>query len=860
MKIRTTKKKMIALWLLLCFRLPVAFPQASQYGLKFHAYSYEPEMRTGLDLSPDDFFSFPEGFAVSFDVKFEFKEAHTYGYVFRVGDKNGHKIDFVLGDKNVSFSSSIGNIVFVKTFDEVELLPEQWMTIRLEVNIKKSELCIRIGNVARRWITPEVKNFNKVRIVFGKNNYPETQAVDVPEMTIRELKIENRTTTLYRWKLAKYAADGVYDELKNRFAKCENPDWVLTQNRIWKKESSFTCTGNPYITYNPDENIIAIADRRLFYRFSLNGNQLTTQPLTNQLSYTQYANQLIYNPADANYYTYNLVKEGEGQEFAAFDQTTGAWDKTTPHTNYSDYWHHNRYFSTKHNRLYLFGGYGHHKYRQDVFTYDVSNRRWERQMLTGDSIEPRYLSGLGVIDDHRLLRFGGYGSKSGHQELSPQHYYDACLIDLQTMTAKKIWTMETPPENFVVSNSLVVDTANNCFYALCYPFTKFNTAVLLHKFSLTQPVYEALADTIPLGFKDTWSFVDLFMDRTNHRLIAVTSSPLETDSLAAVSIYSLSCPPIGEADLYQSVKPDGKASATLFVILTGCFLLTAMMLVLFRKKRQTDAVKPEETIAETVAVTENISGISTIKPVRKQFISLFGGFQVIDKNGVDLTTEFKPLVKNLFLLILLSTIKNGKGISFRKLKEILWFDMTEESANNNRGVAMSKIRQIMKQVGNIRFLKKGVYWMVEFGDDIRCDYYEALVLMQTIKESTDLNTGDLKKLLAIVSEGELLPNMQIDWADTFKSDFSNDFVDLLVPLLDREETQFSDSLYIDLANAIFIHDPLNEDALRLKCSILVKMGKNGLAKNAYTAFIKEYSAWFAVDYKYSFDQLISYRD
>jgi hypothetical protein len=74
-----------------------------------------------------------------------------------------------------------------------------------------------------------------------------------------------------------------------------------------------------------------------------------------------------------------------------------------------------------------------------------------------------------MLSDRRLLRFGGHGSQSGIQELSPQHYYDAYAIDIETLTAEKIWTLETPDENFVVSNSLIVDTATHSFYALCYP-------------------------------------------------------------------------------------------------------------------------------------------------------------------------------------------------------------------------------------------------------------------------------------------------------------------------------------------------------------------------------------------------------
>ncbi|KAA6310617.1 hypothetical protein EZS27_038108, partial [termite gut metagenome] len=319
-------------------------------------------------------------------------------------------------------------------------------------------------------------------------------------------------------------------------------------------------------------------------------------------------------------------------------------------------------------------------------------------------------------------------------------------------------------------------------------------------------------------------------------------------------------PPFSKADLYQPEKSKNKI---LEIILISVFWGGASFFFsLFYKKRRMKTADQmniqSDTITEIDNDTEITFGISTIRSARKQGIYLFGGFQLIDKDGNDLTIEFKPLVKNLFLLVLLNTLKNGKGISFLKLKEILWFDKNEESANNNRGVAMTKIRQILENVGEVKFNKQGGYWSIEFGNEFYCDYYEALILSRKIKKNAEAtNIDDVKRLVSIVSGGELLPSVQIEWIDAFKSDFSNDLVDLFMDLIRKKGTEFSDAIYIDIANAIFIHDPLNEDALKLKCAVLVKLGKNGLARNTYLTFTKEYTAWFGVSYKYSFDQVIN---
>jgi two-component SAPR family response regulator len=829
--------------------------QKIQYGLKFNSNNYEPEARTSLNLTPEGYLSFPEGFSMTFDAKFHFKDVHIYGYIFRIMNDKGNTIDLVIGDTNLVFSMPSGGIASNNTLADVNIIPNQWIPIRINADIEKEELKIIVGRYVKKWNTSEIRGFNSVEIVFGKINEQNKQVIDVPDMTIKNLEIADLSgKPKYSWKLSMHASDGVYDDLKRHFAKCENPNWLLDNYGIWKKETIFNTKRTPYLSYDFDRNRIAVADQHSFYTFSVKDSRLEKQAVNKKLSYTITANQMIYNPLDSNFYTYNLIKENDAREFVPFDRSEGKWGITTAHENHTDYRHHNRYFSSKYNRLYLFGGYGHLKYKEGVFVYDVNSGSWSKMVLKGYTPTPRYLSGMGKIDEDHLLLFGGYGSETGDQALQAQFYYDCYIVDIRTMEAQRLWTLENPVENFVVSNSLVVDTANKSFYALCYPLMKSNSMISLYKFSLEKPEYEVMAGQMPIKFNDVLSYVDLFLDKAGNKLIAATFAP-DRETEANISIYSMSYPPLKKSDIYQTAKE--KESFPVFR-LTLLLLFSALVLILFfiRKKKKQMVLrgignKTEE--GNSVA----IAGINTVKQLQKQTIYLFGGFQVVDKQGNDITADFKPLLKNLFLLILLNTIRNGKGISFSKLKEILWFDKSEEKAHNNRGVALSKIRQIMENVGDIRFNKKGTYWSVEFGEEIYCDYYEALILIKKIKENKETTILDIKRLLAIVTVGELLPNTQVEWADTFKSDFSNEFVDLILYLIRQESAVFSDNMYVEMANAMLVHDPLNEDALKLKCKVLVKMGKNGLAGNTYTAFVKEYAVLFGMEYKYSFDQIVN---
>ena len=71
---------------------------------------------------------------------------------------------------------------------------------------------------------------------------------------------------------------------------------------------------------------------------------------------------------------------------------------------------------------------------------------------------------------------------------------------------------------------------------------------------------------------------------------------------------------------------------------------------------------------------------------KKSSILFLDGFQVWDKNGADITKSFTPILKQLLILIILYSVNNKKGISNVTLRELLWFDKTDESAQNNRRV------------------------------------------------------------------------------------------------------------------------------------------------------------------------------
>jgi len=831
-----------------------SFAQSLGYGLEFNSFAVVQEKRTSLNLSPSKEFSFPDGFSLSFNLFFHSAPEYNFGYIFRIIGQNNQHLDFLATPEKLTVVKE-DKVLAESLISESSRQYTSFFPFQLDLNVQDTLLKITIGN---KIFTPKLaylKYFKDVNIVFGKCNYPQLQTSDVPKMIVKDIRInDSKGNPLYYWKLSTHAENGVYDELKNLFAKAENPQWLLDDHTLWSKRISFHTLKNPQIAYNPDENVIAIADRKSFFIYNTFTDKLSSTENTSGFVHSYQPNQMIYNPADSSYYSYCLTKMGVN-DVAAYNFSTKSWNNNVRETD-SEYWHHNRFISRKDNCLYLFEGYGQHTYKNQINKYSFQTGKWEKLQYRNEQITPRYLSGLGTIDDNRLLLFGGYGNNSGQQFLSPRNYYDLYQINLPDLTVKKIWEMESPKNQFVVANSMIVDTLNNCFYALCFPQNQYETFLFLAKFSMQKPEYEIVSDSIPFYFNDILSYADLYKNKETNELYAITFSSLTTDSLATVSIYSLAYPPVIKTSVYQNINNTSETNFRFLIVAIIILLLISTILAYrFLKKK---VIEPKIEQSDKTADEE----LKILKPTgdrnKKQAIFLFGGFQVKDKNGNDITGEFSPMLRQLFVIILLNTLKeDGKGISSTELDEILWPNKTHDSARNNRMVTITKLRQLFENAVQMNIENVNSYWIVKLGDEVYCDYLEALLLIQTMKNSNKRTKEKVMKLLNILSSGELLPNIQAEWIDPFKANFANELIDLLIAVSQQKELAFSSSELINIADTLLIYDVLNDDALKLKCQSLVKMGKNGLAQATYNSFVKQYSTLFGSKYYYSFAQVIS---
>ena len=236
-------------------------------------------------------------------------------------------------------------------------------------------------------------------------------------------------------------------------------------------------------------------------------------------------------------------------------------------------------------------------------------------------------------------------------------------------------------------------------------------------------------------------------------------------------------------------------------------------------------------------------------------IFLFGNFEVIDKEGNDITRQFTPLLKEIFLLILINTFKDGKGISSEKLYETIWVDKPIKDARNNFSVNIVKLKSILEKAGVTHISKETGKWRFEIlNNSIHLDYQQFLLLAD--QKPKDIDKRYVNELLNLLNRGAFLREAHYSWLDDTKANVSDFVIGTILSYTSKARLQSEPDFILKLANCIFQFDQMNEEALELKCRSLIILGRHGLAKETYLNFTKEYTKNYGQDFEKSYTEIV----
>jgi hypothetical protein len=828
------------------------------YGLTFGSHETVLEKRTSLDISPDDSICFTKNFELGFDINYLPNHRTYFGYILRIISNGDQNIDLIYHQKSHLFrvinGETFSNISF--TIDSPKLYKD-WNRIVLKFNLENQTLLFEVnGQKAGSCNIP--LNFRCFKFLWGANDFQKYKTRDIPPMQIKDIKIYENNTLRYFWPLNETSGNTGYDEINKQAAKVKNPNWLKPKYQNWELLNSFSLNGYAGVAFDPKSDKVYIAGSDSLAVFGLNSEKGQVEWIPSKHENLRVGHQAIFDTSSNKLYDLFI----DQKKVVAYNFRDQKWEDNFEPGKITEFWHANKFISPMDSALYILGGYGQLRYKNSVERYSFNSGKWDSLSTYGDYSPPRYLAALGKDPNGKFVYIiGGYGSQTGDQMLDPRNFYDMYRFNIRDRSFKKMFTLKPIDKQFTFVNSLVIDSKTNNYYGLIFPNDSSSSNLQLIKGSLSDSTYRLLGNTIPFTFHDIESFSDLYYSQISNKLIAVVlnySKSDEPNKVTSVNIYSLNFIPEPNDIVVENLNSGNRRNIYFLTIFTG--VAVAGIYFFFRRKNSRRKTELERNIYPGhQSDLQTFTGLPFLQNAIGRDIHssifLFGQFQVFDKEGNDISGLFTPLLKELFLIIAINTIRQGRGISSEMLNEKLWHDKSEKDAKNNRSVNIAKLKIILEKVGNCMINKESGYWQLQISDEnIYVDFRKFHSIIQQGQSPVKEN---IHPLIDIIRRGAFLYMTEYDWLDNIKSEISNTVIDLCLSYIKTHGISHEPEFIIEVTNCIFYFDHLNEDALTYQCKCLIILKRFTLANNIFLKFAKEYKDIYGAEFIKSFHEMIS---
>ncbi|WP_091176583.1 Kelch repeat-containing protein [Mucilaginibacter gossypii] len=831
--------------LVLLFIILLSATESRGQGLQFGSNDSLMSKRTSYQVFKDDLPTFHDQLVIGFDLSL-WDNQHL-GYILNLTDDKGNSYSLSAIYNHGSFLNfnidSRSNKLSIPLADTM-LKRRKWFKVIVDLDLKGDKVGISING---KWYRAVGLGFNgkiTAKITFGKNEHYS----DVPNMAIKNLVVSNDDKS-YTFRLSEWTGNDVFTIDGDNLGHVDNPAWLINESYFWKQKFIHTFNEVAGINFNEknEQFFIFKSDSLMFY--DAGRDAVGTKPFKNKLAVPLHLGKSIVNLKENKCYIYEVLRAPQpAPSIASFNLDSLNWDFYGKSTIMEQRHHHNIFYDKYFNNFYLFGGYGSFKYYDNFFKYDKASDTWQKQIFTGDVINPRFFSAASTANqNNEVYIFGGYGNQSGNQVVGGMHYYDLYRVNLDKHSIKKLWEIKPDEEAFVPANNLIVSKDKQFFYVLCYPHERPKTSLRLYKFSIKDGSYQVVSGTIPVVSERIETDHNLFYN-AKQDVFYCTTQEFETPSRSTIKIFALTAPPVSQEAFVAAHQPKSK-SFTLYRILGGAsaFVLLCGIVVFFLRRRK-DNDEPvtvnEERIAEQKIETETGN--------KANAVYLLGEFTVYDKNKRDITYLFSPKIKQLFILILLNS-REKNGVVSKKISTTLWPDKDVVKTKNIRGVTINHLRNILSDIDGLELAFLNDTYSFISTEDFYCDYF---VVREALKQ-TNIGEPSAFNYLDLVARGGLLQHIPEIWLDDFKQEYEEALMPVILPVIKKAYDAFDYKKALEISRIVLNIDPFNDIGIKFKLKALRRTKGIEHARKIYEEFSVEYEKSLGEEYPVPFEKICS---
>ena len=709
----------------------------------------------------------------------------------------------------------------------------KWMRVRLEFVMDEGKVSLDVDDFHyETHISPMSDKWSPI-LHFGKSEY----IIDVPSMAIKELTVSDRKKN-YVFPLTECNGEKVYETKKKIYGLATNPQWLMNKGYNWEKVADFSSDSRAGANYDRFKKEVLYFNRDRLSIYNFKNKSITHNVYQCQCPVDLYLGSSFINPLDSLLYIYEPYVEsqtGRVPTLASYDTHSGDWTVRSYDTLPYRFHHHASCIDEDRNRFVLFGGFGSMMYNGNFYSCGLDEFIWQQDTLSaaGDRIFPRYFASMGYSSsENAVYIFGGMGNESGEQIVGRHYFYDLHKVDLSTGVDSLVWGGDGPvldwkEENMVPVRNMIL--TEDGFYTICYPEFLTDSYLQLMYFDFQTATYKKLGSKVPIRSDKISTNANLYFDEDLQQLIlTVMESPDDVQS--NLTVYTLAYPPLSETEYFYL----NKKTYTWLLLLIGLLGL-ASLFALYRRYTR-NRVLLERAVHESRYDFEQKVHNS---------ICLFGGFMAIDPDGNEVTFPYQQ--KKLLCLILKYSLDNG--ISSTRLSKIMWPDKEEDKAKNSRGVAINHLRKLLDRFQGAHLLFEDGHFKIHCEPGFFCDWME-------LKKETSKEVPDINVIMRVVLRGKFMPFIEDPVFDSFKESTETQIVGLLSTELFAAYGKKRYRDVLDIVEAIYLTDPLNEQALETHVNALVKMHRTEDALVRYSSFVKEYKFVYEMEYERDFKSLI----
>lgn len=867
--------------------LPIRSEITNINGIVFRGNEYSVDSRTSLCIPGSEQLMWDgDKLTIEFDLKVS-RHGDHFGYVCSIGTGSGEIVSlFLTNPKNSSpYLCTVddgGRLRPIRSESEPIDIYE-WNRISLEL-VAKGDSIVVYENGQAMFTKKRAPGRVSLKVIFGMGHLSGKSCIDVAPMEIRDIRLSLSDDEVYDFPLDRVESDSVVYDKDNRLAaRLKNHEWIIDKHSRWKlvrsislaqKAYSVAASGSPNLYLVSADRIIKVdLVKQRVSEVKYQGESLDMNLLSN--------NFIVIGPRRAESLVYYSIDDTDDQvaDISRFDFGTAVWTPSINPKRQSNYINHSRYITNHDSVVVQMFGYGFHAYKNDFSRINIADGlvTADKKVLKG--VSPRYLSATGRVDDSHVIVFGGIGNIYGDQEFGTKVFNDLYMLDTAADTLTCMLSNNDSRDSGIAVDELLYNVENNTVMGLFFEPFKANTSLTLKELDVETGIMKTLSDSIPYRFSDVNSSARLFYLPQTDMLYAVTVSCNSGDNGYTTDIYTLQLPLLPYTAYTPGAARGVCSSAWLWISVAIIVIAVILLLWYLKRGNQAGVVKvvPYQSVQQPesepvsdptpvpVPAIEDVGEIAgddvdtIVRPDAPLLpgVTFLGGFKVVNCRGENITGSFTPILRQILILVVLYTEKNGEGVSNALLKDCLWFDKSDESFLNNRSVNMRKLRVLLPEIGEFKLGSSHGNWRLETDDCQIVDYFAAMAVIKSIKEKgCGSDYRRVSRLLKYSSRGPLLPECQFEWLDAFKGAYSDLMIQTLHSVLDENLVSANPELALGVANSILMFDSIDEDAVKTKCRILLRANRMGSAAKAFDRFVKEYYSLMNESFSLSFNEFV----